>query len=459
MSDREQELKRLSEALEDHSAEGIEILFSEPSRMAVGIVLLIGGLLVAALIWSFVGRADVIVSAPGVLAPEQEVRRIYAPIDGELIDIYMAEGLPVSKGDVLARINARAAIQAAADALDAEIKLAEAEQEFRKFPERKQLLQRQADALQRQIETQEKLHAKRVSEGLAKLAESQKAKLEEARGNLEKARIARDAARREWEKFKRLFALEGGGGVSRNQVEEAENAYRAAQTNFRLAEARLGELDFQLSEEYAKARAELESSDQQLTELRIKHEALLDQIAREENQVALRFKSAQLAAEAAERIRFENIDEENFLRILAPVSGTITEVTFTQPGDKVQANTPLGAIAPEGALPVLKVDIVERDRGFLKEGLPVKMKFSAFPYQRYGFIEGTLEYISPTAQRPANGEGPPVYKGHVSLERASFTVDDRIYPLRFGMAATAEIVVRKRRLVDFALDPLRGVQG
>jgi HlyD family secretion protein len=31
--------------------------------------------------------------------------------------------------------------------------------------------------------------------------------------------------------------------------------------------------------------------------------------------------------------------------------------------------------------------------------------------------------------------------------------------LRYGMTATAEIVVRERRLIDFALDPFRQVAG
>ena len=103
---------------------------------------------------------------------------------------------------------------------------------------------------------------------------------------------------------------------------------------------------------------------------------------------------------------------------------------------------------------VLKVAINERDRGFLHEGLPVKMKFTAFPYQRYGFISGTLEYISPATQTSTEG-GSAVYKGNVSLDKDYYSVGDTKYPLRFGMVATAEIVVQQRRLIDFAIDPLR----
>lgn len=455
MSANDEKLRRLSAALDDHSAEGIEILYSEPSRIIRVTIMLMLLLVIAILVWSFFGRADVIVSAPGILAPEDEVRRVYTPINGELVDIYVAEGAPVSEGDLLARLNARDAIQVAANALEAELALEEVEQEYREFPARRALMERHAETLKDQIETAERLSEKRVTEGLAKLAQAQKAKLEEARGNLEKAARNRDSAKREWDKLKRLFARPGGGGVSKNKVDEARDAYLVSQTDYKLAEARLGELEFQLSEEYTQAKAEFETSDQKLEQLRIEYEKALNDIRREAYRVELKYRSARLAAEAASRIKFENIDAENFLRILAPVSGVVTEVSFTQEGDKIQANTPLLSIAPKGARSVLKIDINERDRGFLREGQEVKMKFSAFPYQRYGFISGTLEYISPSAQRSA--ADAVVYTGHVSLDKDHYRVDDIDYPLRYGMAATAEVVVRKRRLIDMALDPMRQI--
>src|SRR5246127_5844 len=215
--------KPLFEALEDHSAEGIAILTADPLRMAYALVLTMVPLVVAGLLWSFVGRADVIVSAQGTLAPESDVRRIYAPIDGELADLYIAEGQPVSKGDVLARLNARGAIEAATNALQAQLKLDDAEREWKQFPEKKELMERKAAALKDQLEVEERLHENRISEGTTKLAEGQKAELEEARSTLDNARRARDAARQEADKYARLFAQPGGGGVAELQVEAKRN--------------------------------------------------------------------------------------------------------------------------------------------------------------------------------------------------------------------------------------------
>lgn len=450
--------KPLAEALEDHSIEGIAVLSAEPWRFTRLIVLALLGLVLSGLLWSFFGHADVIVSAQGALAPESEVRRMYAPVDGELANLYMAEGQPVSAGDVVARLNARGAIEAATSALDAQLKLEAAEREWKEFPERRALLERRAATLKQQMELEEFQHEKRIAEGTGRLAESQRAQLQEARTNVEDARRARDAAREEADKYARLLAMPGGGGVSQLQVEGKRNALQAAENALRVAQSRLSELTARQGIEFGQARAQLETSGQELGRLRLQYEAAVREISSTEDKLRLQVQTARLVAEAAARIRFENIDKDNFLLIVAPVDGVVTDVTSTQPGDKLQANTPLGGIAPKGARPVLKIEIAEADRGFLREGLAAKLKFNAFPYQRYGLIDGTLEFIAPAAKASAQSK-QLVYEGRIRLNQDYYKVGGRNYPLHYGMVATAELVVRERRLIDLALDPFRQVGG
>jgi hemolysin D len=421
-------LKPLTEALGDHSTEGIAILTAEPWRVLHAVVYTMIGLVLAGLAWSIIGRADVIVTAQGALMPDSEVRRVYAPVDGELANLYVAEGQPVSKGDVLARLNARGAIEAATNALQAQLKLENAEREWRQFPEKRELV------------------------------EGQRAQEAEARTNAEEARRARDAARAELDKFERVFASTGGGGVSQLQLEGKRNALQAAENAYRVAQARLGDLAARQSQDLVQAQARVESSGEELKRLRLEYEAATNELTTAEEKLRLQLGAARVAAEAATRIRFENIDKDNFLLIVAPVSGIITDVTSTQPGDKVQANMPLGGIAPSGARAVVRVEIPEQDRAFLREGQPAKLKFAAFPYQRYGVINGTLEYISP-ATKPSPQTKQPVYEGRVTLERDHYIVADTKVPLRYGMTSTAEVVVRERRLIDLALDPFRQIGG
>lgn len=451
-------LTPLTEALEEHSAEGISILTAEPWRFTQALVYSLVALVAAGLIWSFFGHADVLVTAGGTLVPASDVRRLYAPIDGELSNIYIAEGQPVKAGDVVARLYARGAIEAARNALEARLKLEDAERQWKEFPEQKALMERRAAALREATEVEQRQHQRRLAEGTSRLSQGQQAQQQEARTGVEDAIRARDAARIEADKYARLFALPGGGGVSQLQVDAKKNALQAADNALRVAQARTAELAARQGQESTQARSELETSGQQLATLRLQSEAADREVANAEDKLRLQVQTARLVADAAARIRFENIDKENFLRIVAPVDGVITDVTSTQPGDKIQANAPLGGIAPRNARPILKIEILENDRGFLREGLPVQMKFNAFPYQRYGLLRGTLQYISP-ATKPSLASKQPVYEGRVTLEQLEVKVGETRYPLRYGMTAVAEIVVRERRLIDLALDPFRNIGG
>jgi HlyD family secretion protein len=448
----------VTDALGDHSAEGIGILTAEPWRVLHALIYTTIALVLTGLAWSFIGRADVIVTEQGALAPASEVRRFYAPVDGELANLYVAEGQPVTKGDVLARLNARGAIEAASNAMQAQLRLENAEREWRQFPEKKALLEQKAATLREAMELEEQQHQKRTARGTSKLVDEQKAQMAEARTNIEDTRRARDAAQAEVEKFERVLAGAGGSGVSLLQVDAKRNARLAAENAYRVAQSRVNELTARQSQELVQAQAQLESSGEQLKKLRLDYEAAASELASAEEKLRLQLNTARVEADASARIRFENIDKDNFLQIVAPVSGVVTDLTSTQPGDKVQANAPLGGIAPNKSRSVVKVEIAENDRAFLREGLPVKLKFNAFPYQRYGAIDGTLEYVSP-ATKPSSQTKLPVYEARISLERDYYQVAGTRYPLRYGMTAAVEIIVRERRLIDLALDPFRQIGG
>jgi hemolysin D len=455
---RSNRLVPLADALGDHSSEGIAILTTEPWRALHALVYTVAALVLAGLAWSFIGRADVIVTGQGTLTPASEVRRFYAPVDGELANLYVAEGAAVSKGDVVARLNARGAIEAASNATRTQLNRENAERDWRLWPEKKALLEHKAANLRQQMEDEEQAHQRRSALGVTKLQEEQKAQMAAAKTTEEDTKRALDAAQFELEKYERVYATPGGGGVSLLQVENKRNAKRAAENAYRVAQEKVAELAARQKQEIVDAQNVLVRSGEQLDTLRLEYDAATKQIDDTEKKLRLQLNTARDEAEAASRISFANIDKDNFLLIVAPASGVITDLTSTQPGDKVLANTPLGGIAPSNSRSVVKVEIAENDRAFLREGMPVKLKFDAFPYQRYGVINGTLEYVSP-ATKPSLQTKQPVYEARVALERDYYEVAGTKYPLRYGMTAAVEIVVRQRRLIDLGLDPLRQVGG
>jgi hemolysin D len=454
MTDKDLRAKSFAITLEDHSAEGVQILSSEPSRLMRATIYLIFSLLLSGLAWSFIGRADVIVTSTGNLEPESEARRVYSPLDGELIDIYMAEGMPVEKGDVLARVDA---VQAA-QALEAQLKLVAAEEAYRLYPYQEKRIQQKIKELEKQIADTKQVRDKLLSEGRVKLGENYRLKLQKSRAKLDKAVREMELAKEVWQSHERLFKSPGQGGLSKQKMEEKKNDYQSKVTDYQLAKADLGEFEVELNKEIFKNNDEIRQKNEDIARLRgalaQQEEQLKDIKIKTETQLQL----ARVAAAGSARINYEDIDEDNCLRIRAPVSGVITNVAYTQPGDKVERKKPIGGIAPAKTRNVLKVEIDERDRGFLKEDMRAKIKFNAFPYQLYGYIEGTLEYIAPaTTLSPRTKK--PVYRGRIGLDKDHVSVGEVQYPLRYGMTATAEIVVRKRRVIELALDPFRQVAG
>jgi HlyD family secretion protein len=446
----------MQRALRDHSLEGIAVLVSEPSQLLKISNLLILVLVLAALAWAWFAKADVLVKAPGVLAPKADIRRVYVPIDGELVDIYVNEGLPVKSGDIVARINARGAIESASKVLEANLQLDRAQLEFDNFPNKKQLMETKAEALRKKLEFQQQKHNRRMAEGIFKLAGAQRARLQEMQAALTQAQRLEDNALLEYEKYERLSKLAGGGGVSKSQVRQKNSVFLDAKAKTQAAQAKLTTLEFEIGKTLADADAEFAASTQELAELRIQFESTIREIGQEQKKLEFQLRSARIAAEAAKRVSFDNFDENNFLKIFSPVTGVVTEVPKDQRGDKIGSNRPLLSVAPSESEKIVNIDIAESDRGFLAQGLAVKLKFNAFPYQRYGSIEGILEYISPNVVKREQS-GPPTYLGRVRLLKDSVTVNGAETPLRYGMGAVAEIVVRERRLIDLALEPFRNI--
>lgn len=458
MSKPTEKQKRLADALEDHSEEGIAILLSEPSRLIRATIYLMASAILAAMIWAFFGRVDVIVKAQGQVIPDSEVLRVFAPVEGQLVDIRIAEGVPVSKGDVLARVNSVGAIQLATQAMENQLKLASARAAYEMWPRDKEQKERLITELQRQIAAEERIYEKLESESIAKFGEEQKLKLEKAQNKFEKTRRQMAHAERVWKKHVRLFNSPGGGGVSQSVVLEKKNEYLSKRSDFQLAKVELGQFEVQTNKEFLEKQKLIEAKAQDIARLRTQVDSNTSQLDSQELQIQAQLRLARAAAEGAARVTYEDIDEDNFLQIRAPVSGIITNLTFTHAGAGLDRKTPIAAIAPEDTSKVIEIEIAERDRAFLQEGMETKIKVSAFSFQRYGFISGKLNHISPNTVISQKTK-QPVYKGRVTLDRTYYEVRGVRYPLRYGMTATTEIVVRKRRLIDLALDPFRDAIG
>lgn len=456
-----------TDMVEEHSVEGIEIMMGQPAFLAHGLLYIVITLAASICVWSFFGKADVIVHTQGQLEPAGGATLVYSPVDGELIEMYVAEGVPVEKGDLLARLKSPMAIRAASEANRAEMQLELATRDKRLFPQKKRLLIRELENIEAQTKQKEQDYIRDKTEGLRKLSLANKNELERMRLELKQRKIKLDNTQKSAETYRKLYESTGHGGISKQRMMEKQTEYNRAENEFQQKQAELESLEIKFSGQRTEAGARLNATYFELLRLRLEYENKKQQIDNEELQIENSYRSALAAWEAAAQVDLEDLDADNFLEIKSPLSGEITYVAFRQEGEKVRGTTPMVSVAPAKSGKALRIGIPDKDRGLLKVGQSVRVKFAAFPYQRYGFIKGNLEYISPAAKMPqravqqqAQTQGRrPLYEGRVSLEKDYYTINGEEVRLRYGMTAVTEIVVQKRRLVDLALDPFRRLKG
>jgi len=455
----ERQSQSFADALEDHGKEGLEILMENSSVLAHGIIYILAGILSAVFIWSFFGKADVIITVKGKLEPKMDMKRIYVPAAGDLIDINVSEGTVVSRNDLLARIKAPEAIRAASAAVKAEIQFEEAALEKEMFPEKRKMLEKEVENIKEQIETKERELNQLKQKGLGSIDAAKRNKLQSTQTQLNETARERNTLREIYEKYRRLYDTEGHGGISENDLNEKRNQYLKTEDAYRRQSLDGESLEIEFSKQKTEADVKINQTYIEVLELRVKLKNKEMEYKNAEKQVNMKYNSALAEKDAADIVMPEDLDQDGFLKIRAPLDGEITHIASTQRGEKVKAEDPLFSIAPSDAEKVLTVSIPDKDRGLIKEGLPVILKFTAFPYQQYGAINGTLEYIS-SSVKPSKDDGQQkdkdsLYEGRVILERDYFEVNGKKIKIRYGMTAQAEIAVEKRRMIDMVLDPFK----
>ena len=433
--------------------ERMVIMSSRPTLLVLGMLGSMLFLLLMAILWAVYSKTDVIVSASGVYVTETEITQVYPPTNGEIIDVFVHEGMPIEKNDVVARIDAKNAISELSNARIAELNYEKAVQDYKSLPLRKRIIEQKLHASKVRLDMAEKNYKQLKEEGTDTIADRQKVRLNKAKTKLEDLRQQRRLADSDYQKYKRLFNLPDGAGISGQALEEKKRVFESVRTQQQLAEMELIEIELSFADELQSQRARLSESRAAVTELQLEISENEQKLIDIEYELSHARDSAKVVVDSAKRSSLTSIDEDQYVLIRAPKSGIVTFVSYDQRGEKVNPSQPIIGIVPEGTKNIVQLSVFDAQRALLKEGLPVSVKFNAFPYQQHGVLNGRLSYISTSATQSDNSN--PTYKARIQLEKEFFVIDSVRYPLRYGMTGVAEVIVRKRRLIDFVLDPLR----
>ena len=155
------------------------------------------------------------------------------------------------------------------------------------------------------------------------------------------------------------------------------------------------------------------------------------------------------------------------LELKAPQAGIVKDVATTSKGAVVQPGMVLLTLVPKGesllAYTTNSVQVKNEDVGFVQVGQLVRIKVAAYPFQKYGLIEGRIQTLAPDAQAPnsQNPNAPPGYKAIVALdtqfiESLNGNAAQR-KGLESGMQVVAEIHQGRRTIMEYLLSPVQKV--
>jgi len=148
--------------------------------------------------------------------------------------------------------------------------------------------------------------------------------------------------------------------------------------------------------------------------------------------------------------------------IRAPASGRISTLQATV-GLFVDTTRPEMEILPDDSVLQAELFVPTRAIGFVQPGQEVRILYDAFPYQQFGTYGGRVIGISQTILTRSDTFGPielkePAYRVTVALDRPDIDAYRKRIPLQADMLLRADIILEKRTLMRWFLDPLLSVR-
>ncbi len=407
-------------------------------------------------LWAIFGKVDVVAVAQGKLVP-QSYLKIVQPADAGIVkEILVKEGDTVAQGQILMRMDAQ--LQ------ESDTKIVEADLKQRQLQIRridaelagKPLIQKQTDdpvqfqQLLSQYQSHRQAYDDVVAQEQALLAKAtedyQGARQTETKiRNVLPAYQEQEAA---WAKLHkdgyagRLLALER----ERERIEKEGDLKTQA---FAVESLKAGIAQSQ------KRLAQITSNyKQQLHNERAEAQGRLDKLQQEF---------------AKQR------HKQTLLELKAPQAGIVKDVATHTIGSVVSPGTILLTLVPRDEPLQAEVMINNDDVGFVHEGQSVKVKLAAYPFQKYGMVDGKITHVSADAtdgqgqgsnsqattdNATGNTKGQAMqsgYKAIVTLSQQALTASGKTFNLAPGMQVAAEINQGQRTIMEYLLSPVQGI--
>jgi HlyD family secretion protein len=307
--------------------------------------------------------------------------------------------------------------------------------------------------------------------------EEKLAQVDQARQNLEYSQTASKLAdirltkaQREVQRYRQLREQDVVAEIKvveqEDLAEEKQRLQEQAQSDVQQAKLRKEEQQSSYQKIIHQAQSDIEQAKLRLQEQQKSYQSLIHSgeiavLKSEEQLKELQTQITTLKAESSQsKSQIQSWEFQLGQRVLrAPVSGTIFQLPIQRTGAVVQPTTLIAEIAPKNASLILRAQMATSESGTLRKGMAVKMKFDAYPFQDYGVVEGKVSQISPTSKVTETNQGEiATFDLEIELKETCIKTSKGCTALSPGQTATAEVIVRQRRIIDFILDPFKKLQ-
>jgi len=401
-----------------------QVLEARAPKGVHGMAGLLVALLGAALAWSALTEADLVVRAPGRVRPASPPEKVFnasrgdvlgGGAGGRVVEVRVREGDEVRRGDLLIRLET--------GRLDNET--AKQRRAIRAAEEDLEMLARQASLTGLQVE----------------------ATRARARAELDRAReqVRLEKQRREAEVRLARAELEAAEDEE-GQLRALVNRQAAPRADYLKAMRKAGEM----REKLARAQLPADESPVPVAERALEQVDRDAAVAREGLE---RQRTAKVGEAEAARIELANRElERGLAEIRAPRDGVVIKGDV-KVGDVLEPGKPVMELARRGGL-VFEAAVPSEEVGHLKIGLPARIKLDAYDYQRYGTAGGRVAFLSPDSGVDQEKK-TTTYVARIALDHDTVGRGASRGRVRLGMAGTVDIVTGRESLLSLLLKRIR----
>jgi membrane fusion protein len=239
---------------------------------------------------------------------------------------------------------------------------------------------------------------------------------------------------------------------------ELADSYRGGRSTGAVSQYEQRQLELEadrLATEIEQSKADMEDARVSIDRLRLDidardaaHRELLRSIGQERDM------SESRAVAVREQLAVARVDTGGSVTVAATCAGTVLRLNVAAPGALVREGDVLGEIACDGEPLVGDLSIAQTGVARIRVGQSVKLRYDAFPYQRFGVQAGTVRWVGPVGGG-GGADGARDFRALVDVGTPSIVVNGKPQPLQPGLRGKADVVVGRRTLIDFVLDPIR----